>query len=266
MSNYKQQVIDFFNSRTNYDTEGEKQPREAKKLLASVEVQSQQAILDIATGTGLLAIPVAKKIASTSSVIGVDFSPGMLSQAKKKIAAVGINNLELIEGDVESIEFQPEQFDIIFCCSSIVYLVDIPRIIDRCYGWLKPGGCLAFTTPYKTAYMAEIHVRLCRELFNIDLPHITRPLWTPEKCRWQLQQAGFENIEIEIDRTRRLRSNNDYYTTSWHGQGFFPRGNPLLNLTEAEKQLLLIKYQKAIADYITDEGVWQDSTTLYVRA
>ncbi|MGL5943837.1 MAG: hypothetical protein ACRC2S_26415 [Waterburya sp.] len=63
-----------------------------------------------------------------------------------------------------------------------------------------------------------------------------------------------------------MRANNDYYTTSWHGQGFFPRGNPLLNLTEAEKQLLLVEYQKAIADYITDEGVWQDSTTLYVRA
>ncbi len=266
MADYKQQVIDFFDSRTSYDTEGEKHPREAKKLLSSVLVEPGQSILDIATGTGLLAVSAAQKVAPTGSVIGVDFSSGMLAQAREKIAADGIDNLELIQGDIESIEFDAEQFDLIFCCSAIIYIVDVPRIIGKCYSWLKPGGCLVFTTPYKTSYMAEIHVRLCRELLNIDLPHVTRPLWTPEKCRWQLQVYKFKNIEIEVDRTKRLRPLTNCYDTHWHGQGFFPRGNPLTNLTTAQKELLMTEYQKAIADCVTDKGIWQDSTTLYVRA
>ena len=262
---YKQTIVDFFNRRINYDREGEKHPREAKKLLSSVEMQSGQTVLDLATGTGLLAIPAAKKVAP-GKAIGVDFSSGMLSQAKDKIEKEGINNLELIKGDIEKIEFEPEQFDRIFCSSAIVYVVDVPAMIGKCYSWLKPGGCFAFTTPYKTSYMAEIQVRLCQELLNIDLPHITRPLWTPEKCRWQLEQYGFNNIEIEVDRSKRLKPLGNAYDTHWHGQGFFPRGNPVTNLTDAQKKLLMTEYQKEVAHLITENGIWQDSTTLYVKA
>ena len=263
MSDYKQSVIDLFNSRTSYDTEGEKQPREAKKLLASIEVKPKQSILDLACGTGLLTIPAAQ-IATAGSVIGVDFSQGMLAQAREKIAAAKIDNLELIEADIDLVEFPAETFDVIFCCSSIVFMVDIPAVIDKCYGWLKSGGCLAFTTPYKTAYMADIHVRLCKELFDIDLPHIIRPLWTPKKCRSLLQQSGFTNIRIEIDRTKRLKK--DDFAMAWRGQNFYPRGNPLADLSDAQRELLLTKYQKAIAPQLTEDGVWQDSTTLYVQA
>ncbi|MEL6930071.1 MAG: methyltransferase type 11, partial [Cyanobacteria bacterium J06600_6] len=122
----------------------------------------------------------------------------------------------------------------------------------------------AFTTPYKTAYMADIHVRLCRELFDIDLPHITRPLWTPEKCRSLLQQSGFSDIEVEIDRTKRFRTGNP--NIGWRGDNFYPQGNPLVNLTEAQKDLLAAEYLKVVKPQLTEDGVWQDSTTLYVQA
>ena len=103
-----------------------------------------------------------------------------------------------------------------------------------------------------------------KQLFDIDLPHITRPLWTPEKCRRQLQQSGFADIRIEIDRTRRFKK--DDFAMAWRGQNFYPRGNPLANLSDAQRELLLAKYQKAIAPQLTEDGVWQDSTTLYVQA
>lgn len=263
MSDYKQSVIDFFNSRTTYDQEGEKHPREAKKLLASVTVKQEDFILDIACGTGLLAIPAAQ-IATAGSVIGVDFSAGMLAQAREKISAAKINNLELIEADIDLVEFTAEQFDLIFCSSAIVFMVNIPAVLDKCSQWLKPGGCFAFTTPYKTAYMADIHVRLCKTLFDIDLPHITRPLWTPEKCRSLLQKFGFTDINIEIDRTRRFRTGDP--TKGWRGDNFYPRGNPLVNLTEAQKDLLSAEYLQAVKPQLTPDGVWQDSTTLYVQA
>ena len=263
MSDYKQSVIDFFNSRTSYDAEGEKHLREAKKLLGSVMVKPENSILDLACGTGLLTIPAAQ-IVNPGSVIGVDSSMGMLAQAQEKIVAANISNLELIEADIDSIEFAAEQFDVVFCCSAIVYSTDIPAVIDKCYRWLKPEGCIAFTTPYKTAYMADIHVRLCKELFDIDLPHIIRPLWTPEKCRFLLQQSGFTNIKIEIDRTRRFRTGDP--NRGWRGDNFYPRGNPLVNLTEAQKDSLSAEYLKAVKAQSTRDGVWQDSTTLYVQA
>lgn len=88
MSNkYKQQVISFFNRRTAYDTEGDSHLKEAKQLLKYISIKSGQTILDIATGTGLIAIAAAKKAAPNVLVVGVDISSGMLAQAKSKIVA-----------------------------------------------------------------------------------------------------------------------------------------------------------------------------------
>ena len=90
------------------------------------------------------------------SVTGVDMSSGMLSQARRKILAEGINNLKLIRANVESVDFMSEQFDTIFCCSAIVYFCNFSAIFDKCYSWLKPQGCLAFSTPDRSSNLAEI--------------------------------------------------------------------------------------------------------------
>ena len=265
MSDYKQQVIDFFNNRTAYDTEGDSHPREARLLLELVPLQSGQTILDLATGTGLVAIPAAQKITSTGSVIGIDMSSGMLAQAKRKIIVNQLDNIELIEADVELIDFEIEKFDVIFCCSAITYICDIPSILSKCYRWLKKEGYFAFTCPYKTAYMAETKVKVCQQLWEIDLPHINKPLWTPEQCRFLLQQSGFKYITIEIERSGKYIINNNY-VSSWDGQDFYPRGNPLLNLSSEQRIRLQNEYRKMISELVTEDGIWLDSTTLYVKA
>lgn len=265
MTKYKQQVIDFFNSRTTYDYEGKGHPENAKRLLDFVQVQPGQTILDLATGTGLVAIPVAKVVAPKGSVIGVDMSTGMLAQAKAKIKAEDIKNLELIEADVELIDFNNEKFDLIFCCSALVFISDIPALLNKCYRWLKPGGCLAFTSSDKGSHLSEVRIIVCKDLFGIDLPHIIRPLWTPEKCTKLLQNSGFQNIEIEQHLFRRERINDNYVFTQIEKE-FYPRGNPLLNLSEAEKKLLQAEYKKAVERLIADRGVWQESINLYVKA
>lgn len=263
--NYKQKVINFFNSRTAYDSEGDSHPENAKRFLDFVSVKPGQTILDIATGTGLVAIPAAKIVAPKGSVIGVDISTGMLAQAQAKIKAEGIKNLELIEADVESIDFEDEQFDLIFCCSALVYISDIPALLNKCYSWLKPGGCLAFTSSNKGSHLSEVRVRVCQDLFGIDLPHIIRPLWTPEKCTKLLQNASFQNIEIEKHLFRREKINDNYGSARIEKE-FYPRGNPLLNLSETQKELLQAEYKKAVDRLIAEKGVWQESTNLYVKA
>ena len=81
---YKQKIINFFNSRTSYDSEGRGHPENAKRLLDFVPIQPNQTILNLATGTGLVAIPVAKFLENRGSVIGVDLSQGMLAQANQQ--------------------------------------------------------------------------------------------------------------------------------------------------------------------------------------
>jgi len=262
---YKQRVIDFFNSRTAYDSEGDDHPNEAKRLLDYVPLASGQSVLDIATGTGLLAIPAAKSILPNGKVIGVDISPIMLAQAQGRITKEAIENLDLIEADVESIGFDSEQFDVIFCCSALVYIVDIPAILAKCYRWLKPQGYFAFTTPDCNSHLANLKVRLTQDLFGIDLPHIIRPLWSPEKCLSLLQQAGFRNIEIEKNQYSRSRITKNTGLARIEND-FYPRGSPLQSLSKAEKQLLQAEFQKAIDRLVVEQGIWQEANNLYVKA
>ena len=264
-SDYKQQVINFFDSRTTYDFEGRGHPENARRLLDFVPIQPGQTILDLATGTGLLAIPIAKAFEQKGSVIGVDMSTGMLAQAKAKIEAEGIQNLELIESDVELVDFESEQFDLIFCCSALVYISDIPTLLDKCYRWLKPGGCFAFTSSNKGSHLSEVKVKVCKDLFGIDLPHIIKPLWTSEKCTKLLQNSGFKNIEIEKHLFRKDKIDYNYGSTQMEKE-FYPRGNPLRNLSEAQKELLQTEYRKAVERLIAKQGVWQSAFNWYVKA
>ncbi|MEH2443639.1 hypothetical protein [Nostoc sp.] len=63
LDSYKQQLREFYGNRTTYDHEqGTRHPLEAKLLLEFVTLHSGQKILDVATGTGLLAIAAAEKV------------------------------------------------------------------------------------------------------------------------------------------------------------------------------------------------------------
>ncbi len=69
---YKKEVIGFFNSRTSYDNDYT--IRRAIPLLKLIQLQEGQTILDLATGTGIIAIAAAQIIGYSGKVIAVDFS------------------------------------------------------------------------------------------------------------------------------------------------------------------------------------------------
>ena len=117
LTEYKQQVTDFFDSRTNYDNDFTY--RRAIPLVELAQLQKGQTVLDVATGTGIVAIAAANIVGTEGKVVGVDISPGMLSQARRKIEAAGIQNIELIETDADYLNFGDQSFDAILCSSSI---------------------------------------------------------------------------------------------------------------------------------------------------
>lgn len=267
MDGYKQQVIEFYNRRTAYDREeGTRHPLEANILLEFVPLHSGQKILDVATGTGLIAIPAAKLVGSEGYVIGIDMTPGMLHQARLKVEAASLQNIKLIEADAEYINFSDSSFDAIFCCEAIVLLSDIPASLHSWYRFLKTGGFVAFTCPPETAYMASIYRNICALRFGISLPHILEPLGTPEKCHNLLQQAGFRNIEIKIEPSGRYHNLSDD-RLSWNGISLSFKGNPLLpKLSQKQLNQLQVDYRTEIEKLATDQGAWEDTTKFFVRA
>ncbi|MGV0106174.1 Methyltransferase domain-containing protein [Nostoc sp. DSM 114160] len=264
---YKQQLKEFYGSRTTYDyEEGTRHPLEAKILLEFVPLHSEQKILDVATGTGLVAIPAAQKVGSEGYVIGIDMTPGMLHQARLKIAAAKLQNIELIEADAEYLNFSDRSFDAVFCCEAIVLFPDILATLQKWYRFLKTGGYVAFTCPPETAYMASLQQRICARVLGESLPHILEPLGTPEKCRSLLNQAGFRDIEIKIEPSGRYRPLRDN-KLSWTAININFKGHPLLSKLSPEKlNQLEVEYTTEIEKLATDRGLWIDTTKFFVRA
>lgn len=110
-----------------------------KKVVQLVGDQKAESILDIATGTGDLAILFGKTEAK--KVVGLDLSPGMLEIGKKKVAAVGLSEkVEMIIGDSENLPFPDASFDAVTVAFGVRNFETLEKGLDEIYRVLKPNG------------------------------------------------------------------------------------------------------------------------------
>ncbi|MDJ0535735.1 MAG: methyltransferase domain-containing protein [Xenococcaceae cyanobacterium MO_207.B15] len=263
--NYKQQVTSFFDNRTQYDNDFTY--NRALKLLECVPLSPGEKILDVATGTAIIALAASKIVGDTGKVIGIDISPGMLAQARAKIAEAKINNIQLIESDIDNIDFPENSFETIFCSSSIPWFKNITAVFDAWYRWLNPGGKIAFSCYSQESFLTPLIVRLCREVCDTILPDWNSITGTAEKCCNLLEQAGFKNIKITTEQIGHYLT-VDTAKQTWQGDRIWinPQGNPLTKLSTQQLQTLKTAYDLEIEKLATHQGVWQDITIFFVVA
>lgn len=263
IDNYKQRVIADFNSRTNYDNE--LRDRLANPLVQLAQLQSGQKILDVATGTGIVAIAAAKIVGDQGKVISIDISRGMLNQAQRKIEAACLQNIELIEADADYLNFDDNSFDVIFCSSAIPWFSDIPGVLRSWYRFLKKGRLVAFSCFSETAYTTSVVYRAVAQRNGVPIPNVNKILGTSEKCRQLLQVAGFGDIEVKQEQFGDYISLSD--VKSWWdinlNNGL---GNTLLQLAPEKVEQCKTEYIAEIGALATEQGIWNDITTFFVLA
>ncbi len=129
-----------------------------KKVLQIVNKSNPITILDIATGTGDLAILMSKTTANT--IIGLDISAGMLEVGVKKIKAKNLSNtIEMILGDSENMPFDDNYFDAITVAFGIRNFENLEKGLSEILRVLKPNGTFVILEtsvpdkmPYKQGY------------------------------------------------------------------------------------------------------------------
>ena len=113
--------------------------RKAIKEIAAVKPQT---ILDIATGTGDLAIAASK--INPQKIVGIDISEGMLEVGKKKIKSLNLDNIiTLQKDDSESLTFEDNSFDAITCAYGVRNFENLVAGLKEMNRVMKPGGKLA---------------------------------------------------------------------------------------------------------------------------
>lgn len=114
-----------------------------KKALGMIKDRKNDLVLDIATGTGDLAIE-ANKILKVNKIIGVDISEGMLNVGKEKIRKLGLTDkIELQMGDSEKLLFDNNTFDTVIVSFGVRNFENLLKGLTDMCRVLKPGGtCL----------------------------------------------------------------------------------------------------------------------------
>lgn len=110
-----------------------------KDVIKMIQAAQPKTILDIATGTGDLAIMMGKK--TTAQITGLDLSAGMLEVGRKKVEQEGLSSrIEMIQGDSESLPFDDNSFDCVTVSFGVRNFEHLEQGLAEIYRILKPGG------------------------------------------------------------------------------------------------------------------------------
>ena len=180
-----------------------------KKILKIIASKNPKNILDIATGTGDLAILMSET--NASKIIGLDISAGMLEVGRKKIAAKNLSNkIEMIQGDSENLPFQDNTFDAITVAFGIRNFENLEKGLSEILRVLKPNGIFVILEtsvptkfPFKQGYSfyMKTFMPLMGKVFSKDkkayeyLSESAKNFPYGEKLNAILQKVGFKGVK-----------------------------------------------------------------------
>ncbi len=267
LDKYKKEIADMYSNRSaNYDN-SKWHLRICHRLVEYAEVSQGQHILDIATGTGMVALEVAEIVGIDGKVIGIDISAGMLDRAIQQAQDLNLKNIEFQLADAEELDFPVNSFDRIFCASAFTWIFDMPTALKNWYKFLKPGGSINLHTFPDTAFIRGVVLQKVAKKFGISLIMNDRT-GTVEKCHDLLSEAGFEAVTIKVEQDghyiskEKARTTYPYISSLSPGKYF----DPLPQLSAIELKQFQIDIDWELEKLQTEHGIWNDMTTFYLLA
>ena len=129
-----------------------------KKVVELVGSKNPTNVLDIATGTGDLAINLTET--SAKEIIGLDISEGMLEVGRKKITTKNLSSkIQMVQADSEALPFENDTFDAITVAFGVRNFENLEKGLSEIFRVLKPAGIFVILEtsvptkfPYKQGY------------------------------------------------------------------------------------------------------------------
>ncbi len=182
-----------------------------RRVVKIIKTWEPRNILDMATGTGDLAITLAQAL-QHAEIVGVDLSPGMLKVARQKIQEFGLNErVEVRCGAAECIEMESELMDVVSVAFGVRNFGDLQQGLCEMTRVLKRGGhlvVLEFSTPdnpifrwcynlYSRHILPSIGWLFSRDRKAYEyLPASVEEFAKPQEFVSMMEKAGCEECEV----------------------------------------------------------------------
>ncbi len=115
----------------------------AAHLVEAVDAGADQQVLDVACGTGNVAITAARRGAA---VTGLDITPAMLDDARENAAIAAVDGIDWREGDATDLPFEDDAFDVTLSCVGHMFAVPPDAAAAELMRVTRPGGRVTFTS------------------------------------------------------------------------------------------------------------------------
>lgn len=179
--------------------------------IAQADLRPGNTVLDVASGTGDLAIALAKAVGKQGKVIMTDINEAMLQVGRERVEDAGIvGNIECIQADAEKLPFESNYFDCVTIAFGLRNVTNKANAIRSMYRTLKPGGKLLILefSHAQTPLISKLYdlysfnvIPKMGELFANDresyqyLIESIRMHPDQETLKSMMIEAGFEDVE-----------------------------------------------------------------------
>lgn len=148
--------------------------REAENFVARVGVTAGERVLDVACGTGNVAIPAAR---AGATVTGIDIATNLVAQARERAKEAGLT-VHFDEGNAEELPYANESFDLAITMFGAMFAPHPERVADEFIRVVRPGGRIAMANWTPEGFPGQMFVISARHVKPPDVPPPT--LWGRE--------------------------------------------------------------------------------------
>lgn len=140
---------------------------EQDKLAPYIVEASDKEVLDAGAGTGRVSLKLHK---AGAKVTALDISPEMLGKLQQKEPEI-----KVVEGDMEEMPFEDEEFDMVFSSLAMVHLKKVDTFLDECYRVVKDGGKVVLVNIHyrKSMMLRDGQGRYTIQAYNHFPRHLT---------------------------------------------------------------------------------------------
>ena len=174
---------------------------------ALAALQAGETVLDLGSGGGIDVLLSARRVGPTGKAYGLDMTDEMLALARENQRQAGLENVEFLQGEIESIPLPDNSVDVVISNCVINLSADKDKVLRETFRVLKPGGRLAVSDVVVRGEVPEP----VRRSMAMWVGCIAGALQEYEYVA-KLARAGFEEISMEPTRVYNIEDARQFLT------------------------------------------------------